>query len=204
MKWLSYDSPLMQAISRATDYVILNFLCLVCSLPLVTAGAALSAKYYVGMKLLRGEEPAVVKAYFTSLSRNLKQALLPGIVSVLGGGVLLWDWWYALATESPAVYRWGLILITIVYMMIVFCFFVILSRYEIKTKEALKAALGMTGAHFGRLFLAVALFILPLIISIWYLKWAWLICAFVQCVMLHYSSMFFVKEFDRLEEKMGL
>ena len=43
MKWLSYDSPLMQAISRATDYVILNVLCLVCSLPLITAGAALSA-----------------------------------------------------------------------------------------------------------------------------------------------------------------
>jgi hypothetical protein len=62
----------------------------------------------------------------------------------------------------------------------------------------------MIGAHFVRILLAVALFVLPFIISIWYLKWAWLICLFAHCVMLHYNSLFFIKEFDRLEEKMNI
>ena len=204
MKWLSFDSPVMQAISRAADYALLNILCLVCSLPLITAGAALSAKYYVSMKLVREEGAPVFKTYFTSFFRNLKQTLFPGLVSVLGCGILLWNWNYALSYESPAVYRWGLIVLTVFSMMVFFVFFVIIARYEISNKEALKAALGLTAAHFARLLLAVAMVFVPLIISIWYLKWAWVICLFTQCVMLHYNSRFFVKEFTRLEEKMGL
>ena len=134
MKWLTYDSPLMRAIGRAADLAILNLLCFVCSLPLITAGAAISAKYYVGMKLIRGDEPSVVKAFFTSLTRNLKQTLIPGLVSVLGGGVLLWDIRYTIVQESSPAYRWGLLLITMLFMMIFFCFFVFIARYEITTR----------------------------------------------------------------------
>ncbi len=202
MKWFSYDSPIMQGIAKAADYAIVNMLWVLCSIPLVTAGAALSARYYVGMKIARDQEPSVIKSFFSSFTRNLKQTLPPGILFVLAGGLLLFDWRYTLIHESSAALRWGLIVITALYMMIQMCFYAIISRYMITTKEAIRAALGMIGAHFARILLAVALFITPFIISIWDLRWAWLICLFVHCVMLHYNSLFFIKEFDRLEEKM--
>ena len=72
----------MQAISRATDYVLVNLLWVICSLPLFTAGAAMSARYYVGMKLYRGEEPPVFKSFFSSFAKNFKQTFLPSIVIV--------------------------------------------------------------------------------------------------------------------------
>ena len=204
MKWLSYDSPIMQGIAKAADYALVNILWVICSLPLVTAGAALSARYYVGMKIAREQEPSVIKSYFSSFTRNLKQTLPPGVLFVLGCGLLIFDWRYVLVTDSAPAFRWALIVITTLFLMIQMCFYAVVSRYVITTREAMRAALGMIGAHFARILLAIVVFILPFIISIWYLKWAWLICLFTACVMLHYNSLFFIKEFDRLEEKMGV
>ena len=204
MKWFSYDSPIMQGIAKAADYAIVNILWVLCSIPLVTAGAALSARYYVGMKIAREQEPSVISSFFRSFTRNLKQTLPPGVLFVLCCGLLIFDWRYALITESSPAFRWGLIVITTLFLMIQICFYAVVSRYIISTREALRAALGMIGAHFARILLAVAMFVLPLIISIWYLKWAWLICLFAHCVMLHYNSLFFIKEFDRLEEKIQI
>ena len=204
MKWFSYDSPIMQGIARAADYALVNLLWVICSLPLVTAGAALSARYYVGMKIAREQEPSVIRSYFSSFSRNLKQTLPAGVLFVLCCGLLIFDWRYALVTESSPAFRWALIVISTLFLMIQMCFYAVISRYIISIREAVRAALGMIGAHFARILLAVALFVLPFIISIWYLKWAWLICLFAHCVMLHYNSLFFIKEFDRLEEKMNI
>ncbi len=194
----------MQTINRITDLVILNLLWIVCSLPVFTAGAAMSAKYYVGMKICRGEEPVVIKSFFSSFRANLKQTALPSLILAAGLGLILIDWYYVVKNPSLTAYRITLAVVTVVFMMFIFCFFPIIARYHIKTTEAVKAALGMTGARFFRVFAAIALFILPFIIGIWYFKWAWLICLFSQTVMLYYNSKFFVREFDRLEEKMGV
>nr|MCR5269204.1 YesL family protein [Lachnospiraceae bacterium] len=69
MKYLAFDSPVMQAISKAADLALVNLLWFVCSLPVFTAGAAMCAKYYVGMKIARNEEPAVFKSFFHSFGK---------------------------------------------------------------------------------------------------------------------------------------
>ncbi|HAF26099.1 MAG TPA: hypothetical protein DCG85_02155 [Lachnospiraceae bacterium] len=202
MKLFAFDSPVMQAISRATDYVLVNLLWVICSLPLFTAGAAMSARYYVGMKLYRGEEPPVFKSFFSSFAKNFKQTFLPGIVIVFITVLLAADWYYLIKHSSLTAYKWMLFIVSALFYMMVFCLFPIIARYEISTREAIRTALGMAGWRFIRVFLAIVLFILPFIISIWYFKWAWLICLFVHTVMLHYNSGFFVKEFDKIEEKL--
>ena len=52
----SPDSEFMIAVGKIADYVIINLLCVLFSIPIVTAGAAMSAKFYVAMKMERGEE----------------------------------------------------------------------------------------------------------------------------------------------------
>ena len=202
MGFLSFDSPVMQAISKITDYVIINLLWIVCSIPLFTAGAAMSAKYYVGMKLYRGHEPAVVKSFFSSFRSNLKQTIGPSVFISAGMGLLVLDWYFVIKNPLFTAYKLVLLVVTLLFMMFTFCLFPIIARYEIRTGEAVKAALGMTAARFFRVLLAIVLFILPFIIGIWYFKWAWLICLFSQTVMLYYNSKFFVNEFDKLEAKL--
>ncbi|MBR6315387.1 MAG: DUF624 domain-containing protein [Lachnospiraceae bacterium] len=202
MKLFSFDSPVMQAISKATDYALLNILWIICSLPVFTAGAAFSAKYYVGMKMGRGEEPAVFQSFFKSFASNLKQTILPSIVVFLIAAFFVFDWYMVIKAQAPDAYKWILFVVSMIFMMVVFCFFPIIARYEITTGEAVRTALGLAAARFPRVFLAIICFILPFIIGIWYFKWAWLICLGAQTVMLYYNSAFFVKEFDKLEAKL--
>lgn len=82
MDFLRFDSDFMTSISRAADYVLLNMLCVLFCIPVVTAGAAVTAKYYVAMKIVRGEEPVVLKAYFKSFRENFKQATVIWLIAL--------------------------------------------------------------------------------------------------------------------------
>ena len=55
MNLLNYDSPLIQFLNKVTDLFILNLLCLICCIPVITIGAALTAKYDVAMRIVRKE-----------------------------------------------------------------------------------------------------------------------------------------------------
>ena len=74
MKFFNMDSPLMRFMTKVADLMILNFLFIVTSLPVVTMGAAWTALYYVTMKMVKDEEGAIVKAYFHSFRQNFRQA----------------------------------------------------------------------------------------------------------------------------------
>ena len=82
MNILKPDSPVMDFISTIADLIILDLLFIICSIPVVTFGAAYSAKYYVAMKKIRGEETGTIVPFFKAFKRNFKQSLLLGLVDV--------------------------------------------------------------------------------------------------------------------------
>ena len=45
------DNPVMRFLGRAFDMMLLNFLFLICSLPVFTIGASLSALHYCCLKM---------------------------------------------------------------------------------------------------------------------------------------------------------
>ena len=89
---LRYDGPIMMAIDKIVDYIWMNILCLICSLPIFTMGAAISAKYYVAMKFARGEDTTVTKAFFKAFKQNFKQCTLINIGAIVIGFILYIDW----------------------------------------------------------------------------------------------------------------
>ena len=54
--FFNMDSPVMRFLSRVCDLMILNFMCLICCIPIVTIGASVTALYSVTLKMVRGEE----------------------------------------------------------------------------------------------------------------------------------------------------
>lgn len=61
----SYDNPIMQLLMKIGDMIILNFIFLICSLPIFTIGAA-QAGLYTAMKVMQDPEDdsSLVEAYF--------------------------------------------------------------------------------------------------------------------------------------------
>ena len=64
MKFFNYDSPIMQFLTRLTDLFILNFLFLICSIPIITIGASATALYSVTLKMAKNEESYIFSSFF--------------------------------------------------------------------------------------------------------------------------------------------
>ena len=60
MKLFNPESRFMEALSTISDLMILNLVTLVCCLPVITIGAALTGMHYVLLKMVRREEGYIV------------------------------------------------------------------------------------------------------------------------------------------------
>ena len=198
------DSEFMQALGRVADFVILNVLCVLFSLPVVTAGAAMTAKYYVSMKIIRGEEPVVFQAFWRSFRDNFKQATmiwLPALVILL---VLAWDWYAVVYGDSqgmPAAGRILLLVMTLLVCMVIYAVFPFLARFQMSTSEALKGAMVFYFLHFPKMLLVLLVIALPYVLALWYIEWALGLWFFITTVALYYISRMFVKEFKKIEKE---
>ena len=59
--WITNFSPFM---SRVADLIILNLLCIVCCIPVVTIAPSIAAMFYVTLKMVRNEESYIVRGFF--------------------------------------------------------------------------------------------------------------------------------------------
>ena len=198
------DSEFMQALGRVADYVILNVLCVLFSLPIVTAGAAMTAKYYVSMKMVRGEEPAVLSAFWSSFRQNLKQATciwVPLFVMIL---VLAWDWYsvvYGSSQSMPQAGKILLLVLTLLVCMVAYAVFPFLARFEMATGEALKGAMVFCFINLPKMLVILFVISLPYVLALWYIEWALGLWFFITTVSLYYISKMFVKEFKKIEKE---
>lgn len=76
MNFFVIDSPLMRTLGKIGDIIGLNLLFVITSIPLFTIGTAISAMYTVTMKIVRGEDPAVIREYFRAYKRNFRPATI--------------------------------------------------------------------------------------------------------------------------------
>ena len=91
------ENPFMQALSVAADLLVLNALTLVCSLPLVTAGASFAALHDITGQIVRGEESYLVKPFFRSFAANWKKSTLLGLMLLAAAALLYFDYLAAAA-----------------------------------------------------------------------------------------------------------
>lgn len=202
MSFLSPDSEVMEFLSKVTDYIILNLLTLLCSIPIITIGAAHTAKFYTSMKIVRGEEPSVVKSYFKSFRENFAQVTGAWLIIFVVGLVLAFDWYnvlYGRAASMPIFLKAALFVLSFVVWSVAYCMFPFEARYKVTLKELFKASMVMALLNFPRMVLIFIVTFLPYIICAWYIQWGlaiWLLCT---TVTLFYIS----KEFNRQLEMLN-
>ena len=200
----SPDSEFMLAVGKIADYVILNLLCVLFSIPIVTAGAAMTAKFYVAMKMTRGEEPQVLQAFLKSFRENLKQATGIWVIVLMIGAIVAWDWYSILFGKSQGMFFAGKIIflvMTILLWSVVYNIFPFLARFHMSTKEAIKGSLVFTFLNLPRVAVILLVTVLPYVIEAWYLEWGLAIWLFCTTVTLYYVSKMYVTEFRKIEER---
>ena len=100
MKFFSLENPIWKFIGNLADFFLLSCLWYLCCLPVVTAGAATTALYYVTLKMARGQEGQLIPAFFHSFKQNLKQATALWVGYLAVGILLVLDLVICLQTSS--------------------------------------------------------------------------------------------------------
>ena len=143
MQFLRIDGPVFRFLEAVANLILLNLLFLVCSLPIVTIGPALTATYYVALKMIRKEESGIFRNFFHAFRLNFKQGLLLGLGMMVLAAVLVVD--MQVLTYLPAIPEAvskvllvviGLLLLILAILAIYL--FAVLAQFENTSKELLK------------------------------------------------------------------
>lgn len=85
------ESKLHMVLTALIDIIWLGILWLVCSLPVITIGAASTALYYTMVKCVRHDIPEPTRFFFRAFRKNFRQATLLWLLCLAALGVGLLD-----------------------------------------------------------------------------------------------------------------
>ncbi|MBR5421619.1 MAG: YesL family protein [Lachnospiraceae bacterium] len=169
MDFLKIDSPFMRFLETVANLMILNVLVIVCSLPLVTAGASFTAMHYVLLKIARKEEGYIVKSFFHSFKQNFLQATLIWLIMLAVAAALFFDWRFIRSYEMPTVYVVLLYGVALVAYLIFLYVFPVLSHYSNTIAGTFRSAFTMSVLGFITLRTILMGIVWPLVfVALWF------------------------------------
>lgn len=155
--WLfDADSPLIRGLSRMFDCMLLSVLTIICSLPVVTVGAAVSACYDVMIRMVLDRDNGILKPYFKAFGKNFKKGTLIWLVCLvgivfIGGNFYLLSLEFEVITETIRMVVMIIVLLLTVLMGFVLIYvFPLQARYENTVVTTLKNAFFISIVQFPR------------------------------------------------------
>ena len=164
--FFSMDNKFFTFMGRVADLCILNIICLICCIPIVTAGASITAMYYVTLKMVRNEEAYIVRSFFKSFKENFKQATIINLILIVVGVILYLDMHVAKAMPGSAgqIFHVIFVAFAIVYFVLTLYVYPVLARFYNSTGNTIKNALLMSIRHLPYTFVMVLIELCPLLL----------------------------------------
>ncbi len=78
----SPEGALYKFISRLWDVIVLNFMWILFSIPIVTIGASTVAAYSVCLKMVDEEEGYIAGSFVKAFKENIKQGIILGLITI--------------------------------------------------------------------------------------------------------------------------
>ncbi len=200
-KIFDIDSPFMRALTRVADLMILNFLMLLCCIPVITAGAGFTGMHYVLLKMVRNEEGYIARGFFKSFKENFKQATIIWLVILVFACIFLGDW--VIFNHSSIEFPKALIVVLMALFMtayMVACYvFAVLARFTNTVFHTFKNALFMALLSFPRTVLILAAHVAPVVLMYYVPRAFPLVLMFGFSVPAYLSAMLYSATFRKFE-----
>ncbi len=137
------DSPIMRFLSRVCDIMILNILCIICCIPIITVGASVTAMYSITLKMVRGEESYIFKGFFKAFKENFKQSTIIWLITAAIGIFIYIDYRATafLPRNMSTIFQILIGALSILYFMILVYIFPYTARFINNTKNIFKNSL---------------------------------------------------------------
>ena len=143
------DNPVIRFLSFLFDLILLNLLFVFSCIPIVTAGAALSAVYQVLFKIIDKKSPYILKGYLTAFKENFKPATLLWILIVIAGAgaEITLASIYSMEDQSFGLLQIPVFLLIFVIASIAVYAFPLLGRYQCGMKQLIKNIFVLSITH---------------------------------------------------------
>ena len=162
--FFNMDNPFFRAMRRVADLMILNVIFVICCIPIVTIGPALTGLFYTTLKMVRNEESYIVRGFFHSFKQNLRQGIIINLI-MLVSGVLLWLDLQIVQTRIGGTMGSVMVVVfavlAIIYLMTFIYVYPVLSRFYNTIKNTFINALLMSIRHLPYTVLMIAITIMP-------------------------------------------
>jgi uncharacterized membrane protein YesL len=203
MKILDIDGPLIQFLSKMADLMWLNILTMLCCLPIVTAGASLTALNYMALKIVRGEEGYITRGFFKAFKENFRQSTIIWCLFLLVAGVLAAD--YRILTTTDVQINGVVSMLLLIFAMLtlftlVFVF-PVQAKFDNTVRRTIWNAFVISIVQFPKTILMIVLYVLPYVLVL--LSNAIFPVVFVFCLSVPalLSAKLYNKFFLRMEEQ---
>ena len=147
--FLNYDGPLFRFLDKLANLFILNVLFILCSIPVVTIGASLTALYTITMKLASGEEGYIFKGYFKAFKDNFKQSTIIWLILLALGMIFRVDFYVlnSMTMQPMMVFRVVIFALLVLWFFEASYVFAVLAKFDNTVKQTMKNALLMSIRH---------------------------------------------------------
>lgn len=149
--------------TKIADVIILDLLVLICSIPIFTIGASITAGYYVAMKMSQNHESYIFSSFFKSFRQNFRQSTVIWLILLVLGILLFVDFRIVL-TQDIGISRIFLYLLGCVSLLLSFVLlyvFPVLAKFYNSIKHTLRNAFLMALRHLPYTLLMLLISALP-------------------------------------------
>ncbi len=197
------EGPFFTFLGWLGDMIMLNFIFLLCCIPVITLGASFTALSSVTRKISRREEGSIIKDFFASFRQNFKQATVIWLLFAVLGAGLIFNIRLPAGPGGEGVLTAVKTLsgfLLIVYALTITYAFPLLARFDNTVLNTLKNAFLLSVRFLPRTILLMVLNLFPVILVIFYTAFLPFFLLAGPSVISYLSAGIFNKILDPLTE----
>lgn len=202
MKFFDIDGPLMQGLTKIADLMILNFLTILCCIPIITAGAAITALHYQVLKMVRKEDTYVARGYFKAFKENFKQATIVWLLLIVAVLFIIFDYVVIGFSEEGGIAYWYGVVVGAFAIFIAFTatmVFPIMAKFSNTTIRTIKNAMAISVLKFPQTILMLIMYSIPVLITLFFMQLLPMVLMFGFSMPVYGSAVLYNKFFLKLE-----
>lgn len=162
-----YDNKFFEALGKISNIVILNLLCIVSCLPIITIGASVTATYFIAMQIVKDEESYIIKEFIKRFKENFIISTKIWIIMMIIGGVLCFDFYISkliINEYMRIILQFILLIISIIFVFSITYVFPIASKFENTVKNTMINSILISIQHLPQTIVMTLVNLSPIIL----------------------------------------
>jgi uncharacterized membrane protein YesL len=189
--------------NRLVDVILLSLLTIICCLPIITAGAAFSALYYVLLKMVRDNDNGIIRSYFKGFKDNFLKATALWLI-VAPVIVIVYLDFYLLSTvamDYSDVVKILLLIIGALLLMVGNYIFPMQAQFENTVWGTLKKAFILSIMNLPKSLIMLLIMASPIVILLFFPETVYFLPFFCIAAIPYLKTEILVRIFDQYMPK---